>query len=85
MSSQTASQPLRAFVLLGAALAGWTAARLPAAIETHGRLTAATMPQKAAGTAPQTAVQASTDAPTVQWQPIYIQVPTPTAAAAAAE
>lgn len=81
MSGQLASQPLRALVLLGAALAGWTAARLPAAIETHGRLTAATKTHTTIATAPPVAAATSAGVPSVQLQPIYIQVPTPAAAA----
>jgi hypothetical protein len=64
-------------VLLGAGLAGWTAARLPAAVEAHGRLMAAAVPRSVGAALPQT----SASAPTVQFQPIYIQVPAAAAAA----
>lgn len=73
------SQPFHALALLGAALAGWTAARLPAAIETHGRLTAATLAPTPTAPAAQVQMQpiapSSAPAPIIQLQPVYIPVP----------
>ncbi len=68
-----ASQPLRALALLGACLAGWTAARLPAAIESHGLLTK-TLTSAAAPVA--AALPAPTGAQPVlaQAQPAYLPV-----------
>lgn len=65
-----------ALALIVAALAGWTAARLPAAIETHGRLTASVRPQPLAATsAPAEQKVQAPVAPTIQLQPIYIPMP----------
>jgi hypothetical protein len=81
--SQPPSQPLRALALLAALLVGWLAARLPATFETHSRLAAAASPSARSAIQPAAAPPAPQPAaaPAIQLQPIYIEVPTPAAAA----
>lgn len=82
MTSQPApSQPFRALALIGAALAGWAAARLPATIEGHGNTLAALSVPQPAKPATVAATAAAAPPPQIYVQPIYLPAQTIAAAA----